>query len=111
MPFLRTILSASLLLSILLMGSQASAQNASLQDTLRIIAKEAGGMVLVSLLCPEGGKSLSLHGTDHFPMQSVFKFPWVLKILHDVDDGKLSLDRKIHIDKKDWVKGTLSPMR
>lgn len=34
-----------------------------------------------------------------------------MKILRDVDMGQLSLDRKIHIDKRDWVAGTWSPMR
>src|SRR5258708_39870421 len=44
-------------------------------------------------------------------MQSVYKFPLAMKIVHDVDNGKLSLDSKIHIDKKEWVEGTWSPMR
>jgi len=87
------------------------AQNNALMDTIRTLAKEADGMVGVAVLYPERNGSISLHGDDHFPMQSVFKFPLALKILHDVDNGRLSLDRKIHIDKTDWVAGTWSPMR
>lgn len=55
--------------------------------------------------------SIILHGNERFPMQSVFKFPLALKIFSDVDKGQLSLDKKIHIDKADWVAGTWSPMR
>ncbi|HEX9503147.1 MAG TPA: class A beta-lactamase, subclass A2 [Patescibacteria group bacterium] len=111
MLLLRKILFASFLFPMLFMGSNERSQNTPLQDTLRVIAKEAGGMVGVSVLYPERGESLSLHGADHFPMQSVYKFPLAMKILHDVDNGKLSLDSKIHIDKKEWVEGTWSPMR
>src|SRR5258708_19464427 len=111
MLLLRKILFASFLFPMLFMGSNERSQNTPLQDSLRVIAKEAGGMVGVSVLYPERGESLSLHGADHFPMQSVYKFPLAMKILHDVDNGKLSLDSKIHIDKKEWVEGTWSPMR
>jgi beta-lactamase class A len=111
MPLIRKILSAFFLFPVLFMGNKVRSQNTSLQDTLRIIAKEADGMVGVSVLYPERSESLSLRGADHFPMQSVYKFPLAIKILHDVDNGKLSLDRKIHIDKKEWSEGTWSPMR
>jgi beta-lactamase class A len=44
-------------------------------------------------------------------MQSVFKFPIAMTILHQVDKGKLQLDQKIHIDQKWMVKNTYSPLR
>src|SRR5258708_8900068 len=111
MLLLRKILFASFLFPMLFMGSNGRSQNTPLQDTLRIIAKEAGGMVGVSVLYPERGESLSLHGADHFPMQSVYKFPLAMKILHDVDNGTLSLDSIIHIYKKEKLEGTSTPLR
>lgn len=53
---------------------------------------------------------LSINGAGHFPMQSVFKFPLALAILHQVDQGKLSLSQKIHIRKESIYKNTWSPI-
>jgi len=96
---------------ILLLVLAASGQQPGLRDSLEHIARDAKGSVGVALLYTASGKQLSFHGKDHFPMQSVFKFPLALKILHDVDEGVYSLDQLVHIDEQDWVKGTWSPLR
>jgi len=83
----------------------------ALQDSLENIAKDARGAVGVSLLYKASGRRLSLHGKEHFPMQSVFKFPLALTILHDVDNGRFSLDQNIHINQKDWAQKIWSPLR
>jgi beta-lactamase class A/beta-lactamase class A VEB len=44
--------------------------------------------------------TLSLNGDLHLPMQSVFKFHLALVAMHQVDQGKLSLDDKITIDQE-----------
>jgi len=90
---------------------QPKSAASSLQDSLETIAKDARGTVGVSILYKASGRRISLHGKEHFPMQSVYKFPLALKILHDVDNGKLSLDQKIHIDQKDWPLKIYSPLR
>lgn len=82
-----------------------------LRDSLDRIVKDAKGAVGVSLFYTATGKQLSFHGKDHFPMQSVFKFPLTLKIFHDIEQGVYSLDQLVHIDEQDWVKGTWSPLR
>ena len=105
------VLFAAVLLCTLLNVTNAGAQDGSLINTMRITAKNVDGMVGVSVLYPERNRSVSLYGNHHFPMQSVFKFPLAIKILHDVDKGRLSLDSMIHLDKTDWVAGTWSPMR
>jgi beta-lactamase class A len=96
---------------VLLNGIGVRSQDTSLINSMRIIAKDADGIVGISVLYPERNSSISLLGDDHLPMQSVFKLPLAMKILHDVDRGQLSLDSKIHIDKADWIAGTWSPMR
>ncbi|MFI5150850.1 MAG: class A beta-lactamase, subclass A2 [Bacteroidia bacterium] len=46
----------------------------------------------------------------HYPMQSVFKFPLAMYVLHLVDKGKFKLDDKIHFDKADCQPHTTSPI-
>ncbi|GGK80924.1 CepA family class A extended-spectrum beta-lactamase [Rufibacter glacialis] len=44
-------------------------------------------------------------------MQSVFKFHIALAVLSQIDQGRLSLDQKIKIQKKDLLPGLHSPLR
>lgn len=59
----------------------------------------------------ETNDTLSFNGEEHFPMQSVFKFHIALAVLHQVDQGKLSLDQKIFIKKSELPAGTWSPLQ
>jgi beta-lactamase class A len=59
----------------------------------------------------ETGDTLTVNGNRHFPMQSVYKFPLALAFLHQVDEGKLSLEQKIHISKSELLPNTWSPLR
>lgn len=56
------------------------------------------------------GDTLSLNGNRRFPMQSVFKFPIALAMLHEVDNRNFELDRKIYIGKEDLRPGLWSPI-
>ncbi len=53
----------------------------------------------------------SYNGHKHFPMQSVFKFPIALAVLHEVQRGRLSLVQKVHISKDDLLPGLWSPLQ
>jgi beta-lactamase class A len=106
-----------LLLSALVLILIANAQNQMLRDSLKIIADDAKGTVGVALdladsLSPgEVGTTFNgLNEQKHFPMQSVYKFPLAMYVLHKVDLGEFSLDQKIHIGKKDWIPGLYSPL-
>lgn len=44
-------------------------------------------------------------------MQSVFKFPIALAVLHEVQCGRLSLAQKVHISKDDLLPGLWSPLQ
>ena len=86
------------------------------QDSLRLkiahIAKAAKGTVCVSIENLETGDTLSYNGSFHSPMQSVFKFPIALTVLSLVDDKKLNLAQKIHLNKSVLADTeTYSPMR
>ncbi|XZF12788.1 class A beta-lactamase, subclass A2 [Chitinophagaceae bacterium MMS25-I14] len=51
------------------------------------------------------------HGCDrHYPMQSTYKFPLAIAVLHDVDKGRLSLMQKVHIPESQLDMHTWSPM-
>ena len=47
----------------------------------------------------------------HLPMQSVFKFHIACAVLNLVDQGKLTLDQKVFVSKKDFLPDTWSPIR
>lgn len=106
-----------LLLPALALVLTGKAQNQMLRDSLKLIAEDAKGTVGVALdladsLSPgEAGTTFNgLNEQKHFPMQSVYKFPLAMYVLHKVDLSEFSLDQKIHIGKKDWIPHLYSPL-
>ncbi|HYM19517.1 MAG TPA: class A beta-lactamase, subclass A2 [Candidatus Kapabacteria bacterium] len=59
----------------------------------------------------ESGDTLTVSGSKHYPMQSVFKFHLALALLAEVDSQKRNLNDLIPILKKNLHKETLSPLR
>lgn len=95
---------------LLFVSLSVSAQNKSLRADLEQIVKSADAQVGIALLHLENRDTLSIHGKQRFPMQSVYKFPLAMAVLSEVDKGKLSLDQKVHIRKEDMLPNTWSPM-
>lgn len=56
------------------------------------------------------GDTLSINGSKRFPMQSVFKFPLALAMLHEVDNKNYELNQKMLIGKEDLLPGLWSPI-
>ncbi|MCE3228578.1 MAG: bla [Bacteroidetes bacterium] len=83
----------------------------SLKQKIQKIISEKNATVGVSIIGNNGKDTLSINGNGHYPMQSVFKFHIALVVLSKVDEGKLSLDQKIKIEKKDLLPGLYSPLR
>ncbi|MFT3825221.1 MAG: class A beta-lactamase, subclass A2 [Chitinophagaceae bacterium] len=82
-------------------------------DTRAAIAKiaaDAQGKVGVAVMNLESGDTLSFNGTMRLPMQSVFKFPIAMAVLNEVDRGKLSLNKKVHVKKKELLVKIWSPL-
>ncbi|MDP9079443.1 MAG: class A beta-lactamase, subclass A2 [Bacteroidota bacterium] len=104
----KSIISAGLML-ILLTPFFVKAQN-TLREQIATISKSSKGIVGVSIMGLESRDTLSVSGDARLVMHSVMKFPIALTVLHWVDSGKLTLDKKIHIKKKDLPK-TYSPLR
>lgn len=87
-------------------------QNGTLQKQIEQIASAAKGRVGVKAIVLETGESVSLNEREHFPMQSVYKFPIAMAALHQVDTGKTKLDESVRVEKSDFVrKGMHSPIR
>jgi beta-lactamase class A len=84
----------------------------ALTDKWRGVAVGVSGRVGAAALIIESGESNALNGSGHFPMQSVYKLPIAMAVLHLVDQGKLSLDQSVEIRTDQYVPaGKHSPLR
>jgi beta-lactamase class A len=99
----------TLLICFLFIGN-ANAQQDGLRGKIVEIAKDAKGTVGVSVLNLETGDTLTYNGYLRQPMQSVMKFPIAITVLHEIDEGKFTLDQQVHLDKSDLFK-TYSPLQ
>jgi beta-lactamase class A len=75
----------------------------ALQEHIRDIAKEAQGKVSVACSLPGTSLNCDLDALSHPPMQSVFKLPLAVAVLHQVEQGKFSLDQPIRFRKQDLI--------
>jgi beta-lactamase class A len=100
-----------MLLMPLLFAEGGSGPKRYFETAIGKVSQSAEGKVEVALMILEDQDSLSINGRGRFPMQSVYKFPLALAALHQVDRGKLSLDQKISVTKRDLLPNTLSPLR
>ncbi|MBC7566648.1 MAG: class A beta-lactamase, subclass A2 [Pedobacter sp.] len=82
-----------------------------LQPTLQGIVDKYHATIGFSVIDLENGKTYSVNGDMHLPMQSVYKFHLALAVLSQVDQRKLLLDQKIFIKKSDLLPDTWSPLR
>lgn len=83
-----------------------------LRERMETIARETGGPVGAAAVIVEGGEVVSFNGTQHFPMQSVYKVPIAMVILDAVDEGRLKLTQRIFVRPEDLVPDRLhSPIR
>ncbi len=67
------------------------------------IAAATHGSVGAAVVVVEGGRVVALHGEQRFPMQSVYKLPIAMAVLHGVDLGRLSLNQPVQITPADLV--------
>ncbi len=100
----------------------ANAQSA-LQKRVASIAADAKGTVSISCLLPGTTLNCDLHPHNHSPMQSVFKLPLALAVLHLADTGKLlpsqrpgesmsnTLDRTVRFLPEDLIPHAYSPLQ
>lgn len=74
-----------------------------LRQEIRIIAREAHGKVSVACSLPGSALSCDLNPRARPPMQSVFKLPLAVTVLHEVEQGTLSLDQPVRFLPRDRI--------
>jgi beta-lactamase class A len=80
----------------------ASAQK-PLRQQIRDIANEAHGKVSVACSLPGSALNCDFNPNAHPPMQSVFKLPLALTVLHHVEQGAFSLDQPVRFLPQDRI--------
>lgn len=86
----------------LLFVQVARAQTPRFVDSLTHIAANIDGKLGIAVTIVDSNTTVLIHGHDHFPMMSVFKFPIALYVLHLVDQRKMVLVQTIRIRKSEW---------
>jgi beta-lactamase class A len=112
------------LLALLLAIAPATAFSQTLlQARVAAIAKDAHGTVSVACLLPGTTLNCDLNPHNHSPMQSMFKYPLALTVLHLADTGKLfpdqrpgepvnvTLDRMVRFLPEDRIPNAYSPLQ
>lgn len=89
---------------------QIAAAQPAMQQQIRSVIDTSGAKIGVGVLGLNFPDSLAIDDEVHYPMQSVYKFPLAMAILHQVDQGKLSLDQVVHISRKELRTDTWSPI-
>ncbi len=90
-------------------GQQQSIND--LRKRIQALTASYKATIGVGIVHIEGGDSLTLNNDHAFPMQSVYKFPQALYVMHLVDKHKLSLSQKVHVSKEDVEPPTWSPLK
>jgi beta-lactamase class A len=74
-----------------------------LRQQIRAIAREAHGKVSVACSLPGSTLNCDLNPNAQPPMQSVFKLPLALTVLHQTEQGTLSLDQPVRFLPQDRI--------
>jgi beta-lactamase class A len=91
-------------LALLLTLSSASAlAQQALQQQIHAIAGDAHGKVSVACSLPGSALNCDLNPNAQPPMQSVFKLPLAVTVLHQVEQGALSLDQPVRFLPQDRI--------
>ncbi|MBS7232874.1 class A beta-lactamase, subclass A2 [Flavobacterium psychroterrae] len=99
-----------ILISFLSFQTFAQTTN-DLRKQLKEIIGAKNATVGIAIKNIEDKDTLSINGNLKSPLMSVFKFHIALTVLNQVDEGKLSLNQKIFVRKKDLLPETWSPIR
>jgi len=80
---------------------------ARLERQLELVATGAtDGITGVSATHIETGRTVSVRGSERFPMASAVKIPFAVQLMSLVDAGKLSLDKMVSLEPKDLHPGS-----
>jgi beta-lactamase class A len=78
-----------------------------LERQIDLVSKLAtDGVVGVSATHIETGRTVSVRGSERFPMASAVKIPFAVQLMSLVDEGKLTLDRMVSLEPRDLHPGS-----
>src|SRR5579864_1436365 len=99
-------------LLVIVQSSVVAPQTSFLRQKISGIAAQARGTVAVACSLPGVAFDCDLNGDAKAPMQSVFKLPLALAVLHEVEQGPLSLDQRVRFRPDDRIlPETYSPLQ
>jgi len=101
--------SASVLSVLLFAVPVAAASDPSLtrlERQIELVAKATDGVLGVSATHIETGRTVSVRGTERFPMASAVKIPFAVQLMSLVDEGKTTLDKMVALEPKDLHPGS-----
>ncbi|RXH57931.1 class A beta-lactamase [Granulicella sibirica] len=82
-----------------------------LKQAIATIAADSDSTVAVACALPNAQLDCSLNADSHPPMQSVFKLPLAVTVLHFVEQSKLSLDQQVRFLPADRIPSGYSPLQ
>ena len=80
--------------------------DAGLAARLQAICEKAGGRCGVAVTHVETGRGAAFEGDAPLPLYSVFKLPLAVEVLKGVEEGRLQLEQKVHVEPEETVPGT-----
>lgn len=86
--------------------AQPDPASSRLERQIRLVAQATDGVVGVSAIHIESGRSIGVRGAEGFPMASTFKVPVAVQVLTLVDQGKLALGQMITLGPADLHPGS-----
>lgn len=76
----------------------------TLTEQFAALERLSGGQVGICAVAVEGGPpARALHGTERFPMQSVYKLPIAMAVLDAVDRHALTLEQQVTLRRSDMT--------
>lgn len=95
---------------LLLTNSVVYPQMDMLRNNIEDLIKDKRAIIGVAIISENGQDTLSVNGTERFPMQSVYKYHLALSVLELVEKEKIQLQDRIVIRKEDLLP-YYSPLR
>lgn len=96
---------------VVLQNYAFSQSNGSLKKQLQDVAVKHKAKIGLGIIHIESGDTLTLGNGLRYPMLSVYKFPLALAVMNQVDRGNLKLDQLYHVETKDLLDETWSPLK
>jgi len=98
-------------LALLFVLSASALAQEPLRQQILAIARDAHGKVSVACSLPGSALNCDLNPNAQPPMQSVFKLPLALTVLHQVEQRTLSLDQSVRFLPQDRIPHAYSPLQ